>query len=439
MKTAPTLLLADWIAPMDRALVRHAAMLIDGTTIAEVGSADELRHQYPHAETITWPDSILVPGLVNAHVHCELSGDVIDPVGSASADRLFMASPGKENNRSAEADPTQTISTGDRFVAWLKRVIAAAPVDATARQARAAENTRESIRQCLQFGVTTIGDISRHCGVTRQAIAQSPLRAVSFGEITAMAQRRGMLDENIKLATDTTHASEKMRIGVTPHAPYSVEIPAYQRCVQLGLPIATHLAETPDEAEFLADYTGPLRDLWDWLGFWDDAVPTFAGGPIRLAQSVGLLHAAAVLAHVNYCDDAELDILAAGNASVVYCPRTHRFFGHAPHRWRDMLARGINVAVGTDSRASSPDLNLLDDLRLLRQIAPDMPAQTLWQLATTRAAAALGLSGTVGSLTPGKQADVLVFPADGNDPLEAILQSPSMVPRAVWIGGRLIH
>jgi len=406
MTNDTTLLLADWIAPMDRAPLRQAAIAIDGAAIVEVGSAGGLLKKYPHAEKYDWPDAILLPGLVNAHVHCELSGAV------------------------AAMGPT------DDFVGWLKRVIAAAPVDATDRQARAAENTRESIRQSLHFGVTTIGDISRHCGVTRQAFSQSPLRAVSFGEITAMAQRRGMLAENIKLATDTTHASEKLRIGITPHAPYSVEIPAYRRCVQLGLPIATHLAETPDEAEFLANHTGPLRDLWDWLGFWDQAVPAFAGGPIRLAQVVGLLNAAAVLAHVNYCDDAELDILAAGNASVVYCPRTHRFFGHAPHRWRDMLARGINVAVGTDSRASSPDLNLLDDLRLLRTIAPEVPAQTLWQLATTRPAAALGLADTVGSLTPGKQADVLVYPADGDDPLDAILQSPGMVPQAMWIGGR---
>jgi len=406
MNDTTTLLLAGWIAPMDRAPMRHGAIAITGQIITAVGPAGEILKEYPRAAQIDLPDSIVLPGLVNAHVHLELPGDL------------------------AAIPPT------DHFVGWLMRLMAATPMDAVKLQTCASENARESIRQCLHFGVTTVGDISRHSGATRQALAQSPLRAVSFGEIAAMAQRRGFLEEVITLATDATLASEKLRIGITPHAPYSVEIPAYRRCVQLGLPIATHLAETPDEAEFLAQHTGPFRDLWDWLGRWDDAVPKFAGGPIRMAHSVGLLNAAAVLAHVNYCDDAELEILAAGNASVVYCPRTHRFFGHVPHRWREMLRRGINVAVGTDSRASSPDLNLVDDLRLLRSMAPDMPAQTIWQLATTRGAAALGFADKVGSLTPGKQADLLIFPADSHDPLDAILRTPRMAPTALWIGGQ---
>ena len=120
---------------------------------------------------------------------------------------------------------------------------------------------------------------------------------------------------------------------------------------QSNFPIATHLAETADEAEFLANHSGPFRDLWAALGAWSDGVSRFAGGPIRAMQLVGLLDLpGAVLAHVNYCDDAELDILARGRASVVYCPRTHAWFRHPPHRLREMLARGINVAVGTNSR-----------------------------------------------------------------------------------------
>src|SRR5207302_10539659 len=108
------------------------------------------------------------------------------------------------------------------------------------------------------------------------------------------------------------------------------------------------------------------------------------------ANAIGLLDYPTVLAHVNYCDDVDLDLLARGRAGVVYTPRTHAYFGHPPHRWRDMLARGINVAVGTDSCASSPDLNLVDDLRLLHRLAPEVPAQTLWEMATIRGARAIG-------------------------------------------------
>jgi cytosine/adenosine deaminase-related metal-dependent hydrolase len=144
----------------------------------------------------------------------------------------------------------------------------------------------------------------------------------------------------------------------------------------------------------------------------------------------------ALLAHVNHADDAELALLAAGQASVVYCPRTHAYFGHRPHRWRDMLAAGVNVAVGTDSRASAPDLNLVDDLRLLRRLAPDVPAVELWAMATHRAARAIGRPD-LGVLNAGAPGDAVAFPVDPAtaDPLADVLDG-SAVPTAVWLAGR---
>jgi aminodeoxyfutalosine deaminase len=148
-----------------------------------------------------------------------------------------------------------------------------------------------------------------------------------------------------------------------------------------------------------------------------------------------LLDYPTLLAHVNYCDDDELKLLSAGIASVVYCPRTHAYFGHPPHRWRVMLEAGINVAVGTDSTASSPDLNLLDDLRLLHQIAPETKVETLWEMATIRAARALQLDRHVGSLALGKSADFVLFPVTSQQPLTAILEN-HIIPSAVWIDGK---
>ena len=147
----------------------------------------------------------------------------------------------------------------------------------------------------------------------------------------------------------------------------------------------------------------------------------------------GLMSPRAILAHVNYCDDVELQILSRGKASVVYCPRTHLYFNHPPHRWREMLAAGINVAIGTDSMASSPDLNLVDDLRLLHRISPQTPVAELWAMATTRAAAALGLSKAAGLLAPGISADIVAFPINTDDPLTEILQNNGL-PSHVWTG-----
>jgi cytosine/adenosine deaminase-related metal-dependent hydrolase len=262
---------------------------------------------------------------------------------------------------------------------------------------------------------------------------------VSYGEIQAMARRRGLLEERFAAAADTLCESEHLRIGVSPHAPYTVEAEGYARCLAfakaMDRPLATHLAETAEEATFLADHTGPFRHLWEvGVNAWDDSVPRFAGGPIRFASEIGLLDYPTLLAHVNYCDDDELSILADGKASVVYCPRTHEFFGHPPHRWREMLACGINVAAGTDSCASSPDLNLVDDLRLLHRLAPEISPVEIWEMATTRAAKAVAMAD-VGAIGAGCRADFAVFSCTSDDPLREILER-DILPSGVWIGGK---
>jgi aminodeoxyfutalosine deaminase len=217
----------------------------------------------------------------------------------------------------------------------------------------------------------------------------------------------------------------------------------YRECVRVardrGLPITTHLAETPEETDFLRHQGGPFRETWELLGGWADGVETFDGTPVQLANAVGLLDSRALLAHVNYCDDGDLDLLAGGNASVVYCPRTHQYFGHAPHRWREMLSRGINVAIGTDSCASSPDLNVVDDLRLLRRRHRDAGAEALWSMITVNAARAVRMEASAGTLAGGAFADVVAFPLlDDHDPLAAILDEPGASPEAVWVAGRRV-
>jgi cytosine/adenosine deaminase-related metal-dependent hydrolase len=296
------------------------------------------------------------------------------------------------------------------------------------------------VSQCLLFGVTCVGDITRQPSVVRQLLAIGGLRAISYGEVTAMAERRGLLEERVAAALPGP-GGDFLHPGISPHAPYSIEPAGYSRCLaeakSQGVAVTTHIAESPYEGEFLEHHTGPFRELWAKIGGWDDAVPRFAGGPIRYAKQLGLLDYPTLLAHVNYCDDAELAILARGRASVAYCPRTHAYFQHPPHRWRDMLAAGINVAVGTDSAASSGDLNLVDDLRLLHRIAPKFPVEQLWEMATTRAAKALLRDGEIGSLDNGKWADMIAFDAPGRDPLREILETDAL-PREIWIAGRLL-
>ena len=396
-------------------LLRDGGMVMTNGSITAVGPGDDLERRFPFAIMHDLGDAVVLPGLVNAHVHLELS------------------------NQSPGTPP-------GRFVDWVMALIrrtAATGGDERAQARAVAEAVQIGVDQCLRFGVTTVGDISRLCALTRPLLGSYPIRVVSYGEVAAMAQRRGLLGERLAVAADVSQTTSRLRVGISPHAPYSVEPDGYRKCIALAqerhLPLATHLAETPDEALFLHEHGGPLRELWAFLGAWDDQVPRFVGGPIHLMHALGLLdRRKALLAHVNYCDDAEMDLLAStgqGGASVVYCPRTHAYFGHPPHRWREMLARGINVAIGTDSCASSPDLNLVDDLRLLHRLAPEVPASSLWEMATIRAARAIGMDGEVGTLAPGKAADCVAFRVrDADDPLSEALEAEAL-PFEVWIAG----
>ena len=410
----PTLLRAAWLAPMDRPPIREGGIVFRDGRIVAVGDAAQLACAFPAARAVDAGESVILPGLVNAHVHLELTRFAREPLPA------------------------------DGFVGWVlalrRRALEAGA--AGAGDAAIAASAEAGIAQCLRFGVTCVGDIAFNAAVVRRALAASPLRGVSYGEVLGMAGRISQLGPLLQAAIDRSAETASVRHGIEPHAPYSLELPGYRRCVEealrTGMPVATHLAETPDEGEFLSAQTGSFRRLWESLGAWTDDVPRFDGGPIRAMQSVGLLDLPALLAHVNYCEDDELDILAAGRASVVYCPRTHAYFGHSPHRWREMLAHGINVAVGTDSCASSPDLNLVDDLRLLRRIAPDVPAIGLWELITTRGARALGLENEAGALRVGAAADCIVFPVAGDDPLTAILES-GVRPSQVWLRGSCLE
>jgi cytosine/adenosine deaminase-related metal-dependent hydrolase len=410
----PQLLRAQWVAPMDRPPVRDGAVVIYRNTIMELGDAAVLAAAYGRtADHHDLGDVVLLPGLINAHVHLELS---------------------------------DTPRPGDRWdeplADWLIEVMKTAPRDGDAE--RIGRSVDIGVRQCFRFGVTTVGDITRQPAITRRLLKASPLRVHSFGEVQAMAGRRHLLAPRLAAAADRTHESDRLRVGISPHAPYSIEPHGYRQCVEAardgGMVLATHIAESPDEPEFMLHHTGPLRRIWDFLGNWTDSgVSRIETTPVRHLWQHGLLDVPAVLVHVNYCSDDDLSVLAGRRASVAYCPRTHAYFRHPPHRWRDMQWVGVNVVLGTDSLASSPDLNLVDDVRLVRKLAPDVPARDLWAMVTTRAARALEMFENVGSIRQGKEADLVAFPVsrDTDDPLEVVLRE-HVLPKAVWVAGERV-
>ena len=133
----------------------------------------------------------------------------------------------------------------------------------------------------------------------------------------------------------------------------------------------------------------------------------------------------------------KLDRLARSEAGVVWCPRAHRFFGHANHRWREMLARRINVCIGTDSAASTPSLSILDELRQVYQQTPEPQADLILEMGTIRGAIGLGLDHVIGSLRPGKRADFVAVPIEPGGPAEPVsnLLGGRTATVKVWIDG----
>jgi cytosine/adenosine deaminase-related metal-dependent hydrolase len=403
------ILLARFVAPMDAPLVRDGAVAFDAGKVVAVGSASEIvaAHGKGAEEVVQLGKSVILPGLINAHTHLELSG--------------------LRRGR----------YTGS-FTDWILSIRPRLAPDRPDFDQRIAEALRIGVEQSIASGVTCVGDISAYHEYTRPVLRIGQLRVTSYGEALGLGRMREQFAARLTGATDTSLNTDRLRVGLSPHSPYTVDRRGIEECLWLSqnnqLPLSIHLAETRDETEFLTKRDGAFFKLWQKLGMWNDDVPLQMETPVRMAKSLGLLDHPTLLAHVNYADDEEIALLAAGKASVVFCPRTHAWFGHVHHRWADMLRKGVNVCVGTDSLASTPNLNIVEDLRLLRSQRADVDPETIWSLVTTRAAKALGLAEQLGSISAGKHADFAVFPVASEEPLNELLKSLA-VPSAVWING----
>lgn len=371
MTTTPLRYRARWILPVDAPPIENGTVEIEAGCIAALHAARVPR-------TVDLGNVALLPGLVNAHTHLEFS------------------------------DCPRPLQPPRPFTDWIRAVID----HRRNRRLDIAECIRSGLTEARSAGTTTLGEIAGADHPPRLWTAAG-LQGVLFREFRALSQNR--IDE--QLATARNHLTEfpahspLLRPGLSPHAPYSVHPDLYRRLVDLAAdhhaPLAVHLAETEAERRLLADATGEFRTLLQDLDVWQ---PGLFGGlrPLHyLHPFENLQHG--LIVHGNYLDDEELAFLAdRPHLTLVYCPRTHAWFGHRGHPWRMLLERGGNVALGTDSRASNPDLSLWDEMRFLRRRCPDVDPAFLLELGTLRGARALGLDELTGSLAVGKSADLAV-------------------------------
>jgi cytosine/adenosine deaminase-related metal-dependent hydrolase len=371
---------ADWVVPVEGGPISDGAVAIgeDGR-IAAVGSAADL------GQGERFDGCVITPGFVNCHTHLEYA------VYAGFGDGL-------------------------RFSEWIGLHVARKRLlDLDDMVAIATDGAYE----CLRSGVTTIGDCS-FAGAAADAVDATGLRAIVYLEVfgadeTALgrfAELHGRVEPL---------ASRRVQFGVSPHAPYTCTLALYEACVGLGLPTATHLAESRSERRYLADGSG------DWSAFAEMLVPPPGTTGIRLLAEAGLLGPHLMAAHCVDVDDAEIALLAEQDVGVAHCPRSNGILGCGIAPLAELLDAGIAVGIATDSPASTPSFDLFEEMRTAivgaraRARSPEaLPAARALELATLGGARVLGLADEVGSLAPGKWADLTVISLAGSpfDPVE---------------------
>jgi 5-methylthioadenosine/S-adenosylhomocysteine deaminase len=290
--------------------------------------------------------------------------------------------------------------------------------------------------------VTTVADCS-FSGAAAEAAGALGLRAIVYLEVFGIEPEEVLRRFADLRATAQPYESDLVRLGVSPHAPYSVSRDAYRACSALGLPLATHVSESSAEVRYLRNGSGP----WQGLDFLVE--PPGTTGP-RLLDEEGVLGPAVLAVHCVQIEADEIGLLARHGVGVAHCPRSNAMLGCGVAPVAALLAEGVRVGLGTDSPASTPSFDMFDELRaavmLARTVSEDAGAMTAAEalrLATLGSAEALRMEPQVGSLTPGKQADLAIVSLTGSpllpweDPAAGVVLggAPERVCRTI-VGGR---
>ena len=340
--------------------------------------------RYPGAggREVDLGDVVVMPGLVNAHTHLELSY-LRDEVAPASA-----------------------------FVTWIRHIIAARRTHPDPASSEILAAVDRAIEEAVASGTALVGDISNTL-VTFAPLARSGLGGVVFYELIqfAAADPRAFVEARCR-ELEALAPTERLRRSLAAHAPYSVG-PLVFRAIREAVdrvpfaPCSVHLSESAEEMEFIRTGRGPWRELLEELGAWDPAWVPPGGTPVRFLHDSGFLDGRVIAVHAVHATRADLQQLAARGVTVVTCPRSNGHTGAGAPPIDDFYHAGVRVAVGTDSLASAPDLNVFAELATMRALAPHVPASRLLGSATQEGARALGFDAEYGTIEPGKRARLL--------------------------------
>ena len=386
-------------------VIRDGGIQVIAGKIAQIGPFSSIRGGSERIRNVG--DTILMPALVNAHTHLDLSH-----------------LEGK-------------LEKGAEFSQWLKYV-----ARARAFALFEGRSIRKGISNTTDGGAAAVGDISvsgkSAVFLRKRGLDSSVVFLEAIGPDPAKAVERAdeLRDRIIFLQQKDT-----VRIGISPHAPYTVSAELFQRCLAIaheyGLPLAIHTAETASEVEFLLKGTGKLRALMDTYHLLPPDWKPPGRTPVAFLRHLGALERRPLLIHCNVLDDADVEAIARSGCPVAYCPRSNAFFRRTGDSLKLLLDAGVKVALGTDSFASNESLSMLDEMHFLRQRYPELDGETILDMATANAAAALGIEHG-GALREGMPADIVAVRPGPGDTLPArVLAAESSIAFTMSRGRQL--
>ena len=401
---------ARWVVPVATPPIADGTVITEGDRITWVGpraSAPPVASAGGRDEELG--DCILTPGLVNAHTHLDLT-----MFRGALEDLGFF-------------DWVRTLTAAKRELLTLDDFRAAALLGAA---------------EGLSRGITTFGDTADN-DAAFDALLALGARGIAYREVFGpdplqCAESLAYIEGAV--GTMRARATPLVRVGVSPHAPYSVSDALFNAVGEFAarerLPLAVHVAESAAEDDLVIRAAGPFAELLRGRGL---DVARRAYGPIQLLDAAGLLRSGTLLIHCVRASASDVARMADTGCGIAHCPASNAKLGHGIAPLKEFLAAGARVGLGSDSMASNNSMDLLAEARLasLQQRAltkkPDaLPARAAFRLATLGGAEALRLDGETGSLVPGKQADLAAFrvsdlgsPAE--DPLAALVFAAGQV------------
>ena len=404
---------ASYVLPVSSPPIAGGAVAVENGLITAVGTLAELRAASA-APVTDLPGCAIVPGMVNAHTHLELTHF-----------------PAWKVRKGLDYLPKT-------YVEWIQQVV---KVKRSLLPGELEHSVREGLRLSIESGTTSVGDILSDFSLA-PLYNSVPLSGRLFLEVIGHdpIQCDALLDA---LESAVKGIQGGLLPGISPHTPHTVSAHLFEGVQKLarglGIPKAVHLSETLEEAAFMHDTTGAIASVLYPTARWEQYLPhPMRTTSTRYLSHLGVLDNSTLAVHAVHVTPDDVAILKDRGVTVVLCPRSNDrlFVGRAPHHL--LKAVGIPLALGTDSLASNDSLSLWDEIRFLQQTAPDQfSADELIAMATLGGARALGIDASTGSLETGKRGDFLVFsgcaPGPGASPSAHLLEKGRL--EQVFIAG----